>query len=470
MAMITWTLTSLSALTVDEAVKQARDNNLGLQTEDLKLAQKTDENKFSFNRLYPTLSASSTLLRLNNLNLNQWEQVWPAIANNSRDPATGADTGKQIPFSSFSSLLTEDYHWVWSLGVNAQWVLNPAVFRGITQTLIDYQTAKISREAAAARLDRDVRKTFFQLLALHEATGVFENQLKVAEDRYRLAKLNYDAGLGSEISSLQAQVTYVNRKPILDDQRVNEDSVRAGFRILLNLDDKAPLDLQGSLDVAPEVRKALSGIDVEALVKRYLDGRWDLGIAQGNADSLKNLALLQADSLWPSLIFGFTADPSVQAPFRSATWNDPAYSKYNWSQTNGALTMTLAWKLDSFLPGSTTGIEIAGRQRQAQQAALGAQQTRRAGEAEIRTLVGRLKKSAVALDSLTLSLGLAQRSAKLTEEGYQAGTQSFTDAQDADLQYQTARLQYLNEELALQSALADLDYALAAKRQEWIHG
>ena len=195
-----------------------------------------------------------------------------------------------------------------------------------------------------------------------------------------------------------------------------------------------------------------------------------MGTAQGPAKSLENLAKLQADSLWPSLVFGWTADPSVQAPFASATWNNPSRSQYNWSQTNGAFSVTLAWKLDGFLPGSTTGIEIAGRERAAKEAELGAEQTKRAGEAEIRTLIGRLKKSAVALDSLSVALDLAQRSSKLTEEGYQAGTESFNDAQDADLQLQTARLQYLNEELALQSALADLDFALAADRKEWLHG
>ena len=79
--------------------------------------------------------------------------------------------------------------------------------------------------------------------------------------------------------------------------------------------------------------------------------------------------------------------------------------------------------------------------------------------------MGRLKKSATSLDGLSLALSLAQRSAKLTEAGYQIGNSSFNETQDADLQLQSARLQFLNEELALTSALADLDYALAAERE-----
>lgn len=446
------------ALTVDEAVKQAEAHNLTLATEDLKVAQKADEKNFSVNRLYPTVSVSSTILRLNQLNLNQWERFWPAITNGA-------------PFSTISdNLNVEDNHWVLSLGVKTQWVLNLAVFRGITQTLIDYQNATINHDAAASRLDRDVRKAFYGLLFLHQATGVFESQLKVAEDRYRLAKLNFDAGLGSEISSLQAQVGFENRKPMLADQRVSEDNAQSGFRLLLNVPDDSPLDLQGGLEVAPEVRKVLASVDVDTLVKRYVEGRWDVGIAQGTAKSLENIAKLQADSLWPSLVFGWTADPSVSAPFKSDTWNNSANSKYNWAQSSGAFSMTLAWQLDGFVPGSTTGIEIKGRERQAEQARIGAEQTRRAGENEIRSLVGRMKKSAVSLDGLALSLELAQRSAKLTEAGYQAGTQSFNEAQDADQQLQQARLQFLSEELSLQSTLADLDYALAADRKEWLHG
>jgi len=452
-----WLATTLGALTVDEAVKQAKDHNLGLQTEDLKLAQKTDEKNFASNRLYPTIDASTTLLRLNQVNLNQWERFWPLIGN----------TG--YPFSAVSSQVTEDSHWVWSTALKFQFILSPAVFRGITQTLIDYDNAKISRDAAGARLDRDVRKAFYQLLALHEATKVFESQLKIADDRYRLAKLNAEAGLGSEIAALQSQVAFENRKPILADQKVNEDNALSGFRLLLNVPNETPLALDGSLDVDPAVRQELSSLDVETVVKRYLDGRWDVEAAKGTAKSLENLAKVQADSLWPTLIFGFSMDPSVSAPFASDTWNNPNDSKDNWSQTSGALSATLDWKLDSFIPGSTTQMQIKDRERQTQQARLGVEQALRAGENEIRSIIGQLKKSAVSLEGLQLALSLAERSSKLTGDGYRAGTQSLTAAQDADLALQTARLQYLNEELALRSSLADLDYALGTSRQEWLH-
>jgi len=443
------------ALTVDEAVKQARDHNLGLETEDLKLAQKADEKTFSFNRLYPTITTSGSLVRLNNLNMSTWEKMWPYIANT-------------VPFSAVASgLNTEDSHWVLATNVSVQFVWNPAVFRGIAQTMVDYDNAVISHQAAAARLDRDVRKMFSQLLTLHEATQVFQNQLSVAEARWKLAKNSFDAGLGSEIAALQAQVAYENRKPLAADQALTEETAQSAFRLLLNLPDGAPLFLQGTLDVPDDLRRQLASLDVEALVKRYLDGRWDVMGAVGTAKSLANVAQLQADSLWPSLVLGWSADPSVSAPFASSTWTD-SNEKYRWLQTNGALTMAVSWKLDGLLPGSTTGIEIAGRQRTAQQAQLGVEQARRAGENEIRTLAGKLKKSAISLEGLTLSLSLAERSSKLTESAFQTGNQSFNDAQDADLQLQTARLQYLNEELALQSALADLDYALAANRAEWL--
>jgi outer membrane protein TolC len=459
---------SANALTVDEAVKQARDHNLGMAIEDLKLAQKKDEKDFSSNRLYPTVDVNSTVLRLNNLNFEQDALLWDGIFGTLATSTKGA-----VPYtdsSSFTSQITDDDRWLLSLGVKVQWILNPAVFRGIAQTLVDYNNAVLSRETAAAKLDRDVRKAFYQLLALHAATDVFQSRLSVAADRYRVAKANADAGLGSEIASLQAQVAFENDKPALADQKVNETNAQSAFRLLINVPANTDLNLEGTLDVDPDLIKVLGDIDVEALVTRYLEGRWDVAGAKGTEASLRNVAQLQADSLWPSLILGWSADPSVQAPFTSSTWSNPVISKYNWAQTNGALSLTLDWKLDSFIPGSTTGVEIKGRERTAEQARIAIEQARRAGENEIRSLVGQLKKSAQSLDGLSLALTLAEKSAKLTQNGYQAGTQSFTDAQDADLQLQTARLQYLNEELALQSTLADLDYALAADRKEWLHG
>lgn len=444
---------SLPALTVDDAVRQAREHNLGLAVEDLKVAQKADEKTFSFNRLYPTVTANAALARLNELSFTVPEALWPLVANNPSYPYP-------------TTLYTEDNHWNLSLGLNVQFLWNPAVFRGMAQTQLDFENARLNRDAAAARLERDVRKAFAQLLALHEATAVFESQLKVAEDRYKLARLNVEAGLGSELALLQAQVALENRRPALADQRLNEETARNAFKMLLNLPADADLTLEGTLEVAGPVRASLAALDPAALAAHYAAGRWDAAVARGTARSLENLTALQADSLWPSLVVGWSADPTVNAPFLDDRWK----TADNYAQRSGALTVGVAWKLDSLLPGSTTGLEIASRQRQAEQARVGAEQVRRAGEAEIRNLAGRLQKSAGSLGGLGLALSLAQRSAKLTEAGWTAGNQSFNDVQDADLQFQAARLQYLNEELALLSALADLDYALAADRKDWLRG
>jgi len=457
------TLSAASALTVDEAVKQARAHNLGLAVEDLKVAQKADEKTFSFNRLYPTVSTSATVLRLNNLNMSQYAGLWDGIfgtlhAVDSSIPAVSSST--------FTSRLGEDNQWNASLGVNVQFLWSPAVFRGIAQTMVDYENAALGRAAAEAKLDRDVRKAFAQLLALHQATQLFESQLKVAEDRYKLAKLNADAGLGSEIAALQAQVAYENRKPSLAEQKLNEANALNAFRMLLNLPDGAPLELEGSLDVPEADRQAVLALDVEALVKTRSEVRYDVQTARGTAKSLDNLAALQSDTLLPSMILGWSADPTVNAPFHNDNWKDAA----NWKQSSGNFMVGLGWKLDGLLPGSTTGLQIAGFQRQAQQARLGADQAARAGAVEIRSLVGKAQKSAGSLESLTLALALAQRSSKLNESGYQTGNQSFNDVQDADLQLQAARLQLLNEQLAFGSALADLDYALAQSRADWLTG
>ncbi|HTH14729.1 MAG TPA: TolC family protein [Spirochaetia bacterium] len=452
---------NLGALTVDDAVKQAREHNLGLETESLKVAQKADEKNFSFNRLYPSISTNATALHLNNLNMTQYAGLWDGIfrtlnAVNASIPAVSS--------SKFTSQLTDDKNWNLQLGVNVQFLWSIAAFQGIAQTLIDYDNAVISRTAATARLDRDVRKAFYQLLALHEATGVLESQLKVAEDRYKLAKLNFDAGLGSEMAMLQAEVALENRRPAVADQKVNEANAQAAFRILLNIPADTPLNLEGSLAVADQDRKAASALDATALVQSRLQSRWDVATARGAVKSLNSLADLQTDTLLPALVFGWSADPTVNAPFKNNAWQTWS----NYAQSSGNFMVGLGWKLDSLLPGSTTGIQIEGLRRQAAQAEIGVQLALRSGEAEIQALVGKLKKSSTSLEGLSLALSLAQRSSKLTAESFQAGNSSFNDAQDADLQLQTARLQYLNEELNFTSTLADLDYALAADRNQWM--
>jgi len=451
---------SAGALTVDQAVVQATTHNLGLQTEDLKLAQKADEKNFSFNRLYPSITTNATLLHLNNLNFSNYEGLW-----NGLEGQIAGVTGTNVPFSAVTDQLTDDYHWNLAVGLNVQFTWSLAAFRGIVQTVIDYNNEALNRKAAAAKLGRDVRKAFYQLLALHSAVDVFQSEVKVAQDRYTLSKANAEAGLGSELSMLQAQVSYENRKPPLADQRLNEQNAQAAFRILLDLPDGAPLDLEGSLDVTPDELKTALSLDPEKLILAHLSSRYDVNQAQGAVKSLANIADLQSETEWPALLFGFSADPTVNAPFKDDAWKSPS----NWMQTSGNFMVGLGWKLDNFLPGSTTGIQIEGWRRQAKEAQLGAEQTLRGGAQDIRSLVGRLKKSATSLDGLRLSVKLAQKSADLSADGYSAGTTSFNDTQDADQQLQQAKLQLLNEELTFRSTLADLDFALAADRQGWFH-
>ena len=455
-------LGSLSALTVDEAVLQARAHNLSLATEDLKVAQKADEKNFSFNRLYPTISTNATVIHLNNLNMAQyaglWDGIFGVLAKQSK--------ANYVDSSVFTKQLTDDNNWNAALGINVQFLWSVAAFRGIAQTIIDYDNSVITRSAAEAKLDRDVRKAFYQLLALHEATGVLESQLKVAENRYKLAKLNFEAGLGSEIAMLQAEVALENRRPVVADQKLNETNAQAAFRILLNVPEGAPLNLEGTLSVSDEDRQAVATLNADTLVQGHLNGRWDVATARGTVKSLGNLADLQADTLLPALVFGWSADPTVNAPFKANAWQTWS----NYAQTQGNFLVGLGWKLDGLLPGSTTGLQISGLRRQAQQAQIGTELTLRAAETEIRSLVGKALKSTTSLTGLGLALSVADRSSKLTEAAYQVGNSSFNDAQDADQALQTARLQFLNEELNLNSTLADLDYALAADRKEWLHG
>jgi outer membrane protein TolC len=452
------------ALTVDQAVEAALTHNLSLQTEDLKVAQKADEKNLSFGKLYPSISTNLTVMRLNNLNTASSKGMWDGMLTYLSQVT--AHQATKIPYYEFPNTLTEDNQWNLAANVSVQFQWSPAVYGGIVQTLIDYDNAVLSRRAAQAKLERDVRKAFYQLLALHEATLVLDSQLKVAEGRYKLAKVNYEAGLGSEIAMLQAQVAWESRKPLVADQKLNEANAQAAFRILLNLPDDAALDLSGTLNIEPADRAGVAYLDPEPLLAHYSNGRFDVGSLRGTAKSLNNLADAQAMTLLPALVFGYSMDPAVNAPFKDNKFTDPA----NWAQSGGNFMVGVGWKLDGLLPGSSTSLQISNLKRQAQQAQLGAEQTLRAGQVEVRSLVGKAKKSATSLESLTLALTLAQRSSRLTEAGYQAGNSSFNDAQDADLQLQSARLQLLNEELALHSTLADLDYALAVPRSEWFHG
>lgn len=419
-------------LTIDEAVRMALENNLGLKVEENKVQVLRRNRDHAWNRFLPSVTASATLSRL-----NEQQKVTTFVP---------------IPVPPFltSQTVTID---PWNLGLNVQVQLPLALsqLRAVEQTLVEYENGTLGLLQARRRLERDVRKFFYQILAFQETVRLSRLRAENARQRFVQTEASYRAGRVPEISALQSRVAWENTRPGLREQELALDNLLTSFKILLGLPIDRPLSLSGSIE-AVRFDLELTPERLQALVERRLDVR----ALAASARSLGTALQLQRDLLLPSLVLMFTMDPSLNDPFNPDSWSE----ENAWKQRSGMFGITLTWKLDSILPGSQNQVAIQNLEDQLRQLQWNQEQLRLAGAAELLNLFNRIQRYRESIQTLESNVQLAERAARLANDGYRAGTQSLLEVQDAELQLQTARLQTLNEKINLNNAILDFVYAL----------
>lgn len=425
------------ALTVDAAVKEALAANLSIIGEGIKVAVKKRDAEEAINRLYPSLTAAAGLSNLNDMRAQKKLVAYSPVAGN-------------IYMTPESTNL--------ALQVNAQFTFSFAVLAAMKQTTVDYANSRISKELAEQRLERDVRKTFYQLLVLKETIAVTGKQLENAERRYREALGNQKAGQASELTVLQAKVAWDNKKPNLEELKVTYEQLLFAFEALLGRDPDPGVVLDGSLDIDIPVA---AGTDQKATADRLIGKRLDVRAAEGQVRAAAGILEIQKALLYPTISVQYSADPVLNDPFNGSQWKAE-----NWYQRSGALSLLATWKLDSFFPGSVFANQKADIADQGALASTALDQTRLSAKAEALTLFAKIDKSVSAMKTLSESVDSALQAFKLTETAYKTGARSLLEAQDAELQYQVAQLNLLHEKQLLNAALLDLETALNTPREE----
>jgi len=435
-------------LSSDQAVAMALESNLGIKAEGLKLQVKARDRDFAWNKFLPSINGSATLSRSN------VETTASGLVPISPATVPGVGTVYDGVMSYSKSIDPVNL----STSLNIQLGLSVALFRGIEQTVLDYEAASISRDVAKERLSRDVRKSFYTLLAQQEALGLAEKQLESARLRFVQNQASFKSGLIPELTVLQSQVAWENRKPALEDQKLGYQQTMLGLKNLLGLPLERELQLLGSIEI-PAIDVA---VEDSKLIAGFINRRLDLLSLKAQQASINNMVKLQQDTLWPMLVLMASFDPGLNAPFDSTSWNNSD----NWKQRASMLGVSLTWKLDALIPGSTAWVQTENLKTQAAQLEISQQQALRGAAMEVKVLLTRLKKSAQSLATLDLSVALARKAYELSDKAYKAGGQSLLEVRDAELQLQAAQLQVLNEKLTFNNGLLDLEGTLGTPWRE----
>ncbi len=158
----------------------------------------------------------------------------------------------------------------YSVGLNASWEID---FFGRVQSLKDQALATYlgtaqARKAAEISLVSQVANQYMTVLELDDLLKVTQNTLKTAQESYRITKLQFDNGTGSELDLRQAQT--VVETASADMQAQTRLRVQADNALVLLIGEPLPADLPNGLPMNDQslLTDIPAGLPADLLTRR----------------------------------------------------------------------------------------------------------------------------------------------------------------------------------------------------------
>jgi outer membrane protein TolC len=411
--------------TADQAVSMALKNNLSLQSGAITLDTKKRKSDLVWNQFLPTLSAQGTLRRQN------------------EEPKATSMGPITIPASP---------QWSMSANFSASLTLSAALGAGIQAIRRDYQTGILAYDKARIQMERDVRKSYNNMLLLEESIGLRRDSLAAAERQVAAAQANYDSGLSPQLTLLQAQVNRDNLKPDIEEMENQYRMAMANFAMSLGL----PYDTQ--FELAPvEGDLGFVSLDMKELISQASQKKPDILELKANILYLQSYRIAQSlQSRTPSLNFSWGLTPTFGVdPFKDE-WGD----KDNWKDA-GVFSITLGWQtLNGLFPFTKEGQAFKDLDNQIRGANIGLAQMIQGTELEIYNIILSLEKTQSSIEARSRTVELAERSYKSTEEAYRSGLQDFNSVRNAEEALRQARTGVVQQHFSYLNSLIDLEYAI----------
>ncbi|MCR5318751.1 MAG: TolC family protein [Treponema sp.] len=424
-------------LTVDSAVDYAKKNSRTLKSADIDLDIKRRASAYSWNVLFPDVTVSGTMSRANSVesSIKQANAMAPLM------------NAMGVPFEEKKE--TESMHWTAVGNVTASLNLSLAYINSIRAAKADYEAGIITWEKSQKETLANIKKLFYGLLLAQENLDLQKRSLENARQRSSQAAANFRNGRIPELALLQAQVTYQNKVPEVEQAEMQFKQQKDMFAFLLGMPVGTEIVLDGSIE--PEY----IDLDADSLMKQYLETSLDYKSLQATLNMM-NLQLGAANmaAFTPALALSYSYQP-VLPDALDADWGD----KDAWVD-NGSFSVTLAWKVSDMLPWSKNRQQAKDLKANIQKLELSLQDVRENQRMKIQEAVDNLKMCREQIQSMQRNVTLAQRSYNMTAAAYMNGTRELLDLRDAENQLNQAKLGLANQKYNYISSLLDLETLL----------
>lgn len=314
--------------------------------------------------------------------------------------------------------------------------LSQPVFNGSALPLLNgaykqVEAASLERRSALAQVRAGVARAFFGVQAAREAENLAASAVNTSNLQLDLAERQFDAGLATRRAILQGKLRVAQAKR--DLQRAVEQRLVAeeAFTHLTGMPRET--ELSGRFESAAPA-------SFEEAVEQALASRPDLVAQRIRA----NVASLQT-----------TAETMAWVPQINANLT----GLYN--QTPGFANQKSFWTLGVSMEGNLWdgGARLAAIRTaasQERQAALVVTQAEYDAQTEVRSAWEAYHRAKINVESVDAELLLAEDSLDLAQRGFEAGTTTFLEVEQAQLGLQSTQLARLQARIDLDLTLVDL--------------
>lgn len=273
-------------LTLDEAIRVARENSPDLRQSRMSLEQSRERLKaqqaslrsrfsltltpFSFNRsrefnpFFSTFNTSESREAGGVFTVNQ-----PLVATDGvlslRNQFEWRDA-----FSEFSDTQTETYSNNLFLAFNQPLFTYNRTKLELASVELDLQSAQLNYDLRVLLLEQQVAQAFYSAFQARMRLQVAEEEYQNTQTSYGIVENKVDAGLAAREELYQAELNLTNSRSAVQNQRVGLENALDEFKQLIGM----PLD--DMVTVAADVSEAVVQVDLQQALEHGLQHRMEL--------------------------------------------------------------------------------------------------------------------------------------------------------------------------------------------------
>ena len=386
-------------LTLEECISLAKENNLSIKVQ------------------------KNTLNDLKRKNETSWNSVSPSIKG---------DAAFQDDFVN----KTESFAISGSLGLT----LSTNLYSTIKGAKLNYENGLLTYNQAVKQIEMSVWKTFYDLIYKTEYFSFQSQNLLTAKKNYEQNLEKFKNGKISELDVMSSRVSYEQKKPVLEEARIDLTNNLELFKNIIGVDFDDEIKLDGSLDFLLELK------DIKLPPKENPSP--DVQAAKFAVEIAENNLLAQRFSSYSPVITG-TYKYGQALNIDNSLWNETS-----------SLSVGVSIPLDSYLPWSSSAVSINSKKESLESAKLNLEDAENSIRVNTENALRKINQIISMLEVSKETVALAKKTYEMTETAYNYGKTDFLTLQNASDNVLNAEVSLKNQAKTLMETLLDTEYLL----------